>query len=90
MSYMFEDEEAKRLPCKDCVFRKYDGVFSWGEPYEGYRYRTCTQYIRKPSEIWEYNVECYLYKKQEPGETLIWDNESKGKVYFTDLLREEG
>ena len=87
MSYRFDSAEG--LQCKDCIYRKYDGTFSWGEPFEGYKFSTCTQYIRKPSDVWEWAQKCYLYKKQQPGEPLIWLDGSKGKVYYTELYDED-
>ena len=85
----YRRDETENLICKDCLYRKFDGFFPWGEPFEGYRFSSCTKYIRKPSDIWEWDRDCYYYRKQQPNEQLIWKNGSQGEIYFAELELEE-
>ena len=74
--------------CKDCIYRKYDTIYN-GVLLSGNESPNCAKRLRKPSSVWEYGEDCPFYRKQEEGESLIWDSPEKGDKWFLEFLKED-
>ena len=85
MAVHFDDEKAKIMVCRNCLYRKYDqyieDIF-----LEGFSDSACAKYLRKPSSIFEYGGDCKFYTEQKEGDELIWASEKQGLWYMQSML----
>ena len=85
MAAYFDDEKAKIMVCRNCLYRKYDqylkNIF-----LEGFSDSSCAKFIRKPSSIFEFGGNCKLYTEQREGDELVWASEEQGLWYFQNLV----